>query len=38
MRPHTWEIFWHDMATGEDRQLTSVGRGYNRFPSWTGKK
>ncbi len=38
LRPHTWEIFVHDMATGADRQITSVGRGYNRFPAWTAKK
>jgi len=35
LRTSSWEIFYHDLATGQDRQLTSVGRGYNRFPSWT---
>jgi tol-pal system beta propeller repeat protein TolB len=35
LRTHNWELYYHDMATGEDHPLTAIGRGYNRFPQWT---
>ena len=33
VRTGTWELYFHDLVTGEEKQLTENG-GYNRFPVW----